>query len=98
MKSCVAVLLCLVFVVSTMTGCASRTKIGFGPLGAAAEIQVFDSLQTPDFDFSINRVGFTLGYVKLLAESKIGLVCPEVIGVQSSTGNTDRVFRNVPAL
>jgi hypothetical protein len=78
-------------------GCASRTKIGLGPVQVAAQTEAFKEIQTPAFDFSLSRVGFTLGHIRWFVESKVG-PCEEVISVQSSTGNADQVFEDVPAL
>jgi len=93
---CVA-LLGVVFILCGSFGCASRTKIGLGPMQVAAQTQAFTEVQTPAFDFSPSRIGFTLGHIRWFVESKFG-PCEEVISVQSSTGNAERVFEDVPAL
>jgi hypothetical protein len=87
----------LILVVVSNLGCASRTKIGLGPVQVAAQTEAFKEIQTPAFDFSLSRIGFTLGHIRWFVESKIG-PCEEVISVQSSTGNADQVFEDVPAL
>ncbi len=93
---CMAVL-GLVFILCGSFGCASRTKIGLGPVQVAAQTQAFRALQTPAFDLSLSRIGFTLGHVRCLLESRFR-TCDKVISIQSSTGDTVQVFDNVPAL
>ncbi len=97
MKSFVAMLVGLIFVVGTMTGCASRTMLVAGPVQVAGQVQAFDSFQTPSFDFGLKRIGFVLGHVGVSVESSFG-PCPEVIGISSSTGKTEKVLNDVPSL
>lgn len=92
-KQCVT-LLGLVFIVGSVVGCASRTKMIMGPVQVAGEVQVFDEPQTASFDFSLDKVGFTVGQFGCFVESSVA-PCEKVISIESSTGNPVKVFADV---
>lgn len=97
MKKQCMILSGLVLVTGLMVGCASRTKMVFGPVQVAGEVQVFDESQATSFDLNLNRIGFTIGRFGCVLESRFE-PCEKVIGVESSTGNPTKVFNDVPAL
>lgn len=95
-KQCVT-LLGLVFVIGLMVGCASRTKIITGPLQVAGEVRVFDAPQAASFDFSIDKIGFTIGHLGWNVESMLG-PCTKVLSIESSTGDPSKVFIDIPSV
>lgn len=97
MKNFYGSLFGLVLVAMLSFGCASRTKVGVGPVMVAGQVQMFEESQGFAFDLGLKKVGVTLGYIECSIESEFG-PCPEVINMSHSTGETKQVLKDVPAL
>lgn len=94
MKNCCVSLLGLVLLVG---GCASATRVNVGPVQVAGQVQVFETSQAASFDLNPNRIGFTVGRFGCSVQSRIGS-CSKVVGFSHSTGDSAKVFVDVPAL
>jgi hypothetical protein len=92
-KQCVG----LVLILGLTVGCASRTRIDLGPVRAAGEVQVFESFRPFSFDLGFQKIGLVVGYLGCEIESSINS-SNRVIDFKHSTGDSGKVFNNVPSL
>ena len=97
MKNFYGSLLVLALVVVSSFGCATRTKIVAGPVAVAGQVQVFEEPRPFALELGLHKVGVTLGNIECSVESRIGS-CDKVIGLSHSTGETEQVLEDVPAL
>jgi len=88
-------LLGLVLAVGSIVGCASRTKIVAGPVQVSGQVEIFDEPQEPSFEFTLDKIGFTLGWFGWEIDSFVGK-CVKVLSLKSSTGDPAKVFDEVP--
>lgn len=93
MKKNFVMLFGMLFVLVSVVGCASRTKVIAGPIQVGGHVQLFEESQAASFELSLDKIGFTIGHFGCGVESSFG-PCAKVIGLEHSTGDPAKVFED----